>query len=172
MTELFRLESELVKNIAKYNLAKVNESTELMHVVTEMHNLIDEYERTVCGEVQLSSDGINKRNRPTSHEHEELNIAQALGCKIQSNVEPKSHSAANVTLPSDKANTISATPQNWHTLSLEERIAHRQTHEEPKVEQVKVSQALTANIGRRVEESTEVLEDKFDLTEKGYSDEF
>jgi hypothetical protein len=172
MAELFRLESEIVIHTAKYNLAKAKESPELVTIVTDLHNLIDDYERVICGNVQLSLPEANKTNNELVHSHQQLDIAHTLGCKMQSTVEstPKAHSV-QVTLP--KALQDSVKPNNWNTLSLEDRIAHRQATEHSNVEPEPIAAPEKKKSIISVDKASRdivaaISDDKFDLSGRGY----
>lgn len=123
MEALFRLESELVTAIAQYNLAKATQSSELVAIVEHVHDLINEYESVICSDVPLVQPKPHKDERQSLSKP--LDVSQALGCTMQSTT---TYSPPPPDVALAKSVQINSKPNNWDSLSLEERIAYSQHH--------------------------------------------
>lgn len=168
MNELFRLETEIVRMIARYNLAKSNLSEDIGEIAIGLHSLVDKFER-------LLDEGKSGHIVSAPGPVESAIGSETAGGILKCNLVKAASQSSTSNDDSDK-------PSDWDSLTIPQRIAYRKSAASADDKNTTVKREPDNLSAIRAE--TEVMrsqiinpplaevDDKFDLTNRDFNEKF
>lgn len=162
MQELFRLETEIVTMMARYNLAKSSLTDDIGEIVISLHDLLDRFESLL--------NSVKNRNTESKQSIPSNGYCQKQVKSVDVNM--------SCVVNSSKEVDSIAKPEDWDSLTIPERIAFRKANAVTERKGGSVDGNLssirkgTELMRNQISNPSSVFDNKFDLSDRDFNEDF